>query len=564
MGIHNMELSVLLFLVFISASAFGELFSITQGASMILGPQPTVLSTGSSLECAVQCMLNNDCSAFLFQGNTYECYLLGMLPTSSTSKENYSNSTTGTLFMSSKYHLSGFQKQNQSGQFINSAQDIIVDSAGDCALACGRTESCTSFSVTPVETSQKKGMLCRIPPPADTYWKENNETTLYFEPPLPYLSEVQLVTDGNFYKVTYAVDELLITADLIKKCEFFGGALAPMYPRKRAAAIEAMHVKAFPDSLINGWWTSAVGFGTADGKVFIPAYQPAAEEIPAGFSQAEDGRYYKIVTSASGVSQRDSLLECQALGGTSLALPYPQKRAEKIAKLMQAVGVTSAWTIGKGTAAGTLVVEYSGELKLMPNANDRNQAWSTSSSIPNPVTASHCITLNRDTNTGAPFWNAMDCSSTVVKSYVCEASPPYFQIPSTKRWFRMSLHPTGNPTGKMSAEWFCQRDGGTLAPTYGPTGLPTLTNALSMVIEKTDLFVYACGNNLLNGSWSMCGGTVQPSLKDSQRDLQFWFPGEPSGEAGSNFLALKYSTQLGTYAWDDAAVYQIGFVCGLP
>ncbi|CAG0922697.1 unnamed protein product, partial [Notodromas monacha] len=335
--------------------------------------------------------------------------------------------------------LSAFKQQTPLGQFINSAKDVIVDSAEDCALECGRTEFCTSFSVTPItESSQKKSILCRIPDPKDTYWKENNATTLYFEPVLTRMRGVNLATDGNLYLVTFAPDELITTSDHMKKCEFFAGVLAPMYPRKRAAAIEAMTVKAYPASM---------------------ADQPAAAEIPPGFTQAEDGRYYKIVTSASGMSQ------------------------------------------------------HSGELKLVPNASDPEQVWSTSSAIPSPVTASHCITLNKDTANGDPFWNAVDCSSTLITSYVCEASPPYFQIPSTKRWFRISLYPKVIPVGHMSAGWLCQRDGGTLAPTYGPTGLPTLTNALSWVIEKTDLRLYACGANLQNGSWTMCGAATLVAVK---------------------------------------------------
>ncbi|CAG0918626.1 unnamed protein product [Notodromas monacha] len=410
--------------------------------------------------------------------NSSECALLDNVASSSSSAKQNTGSITGTLMMSSKYRLNGFEQQTQTGQFLTSVKDIIVTSAGDCALECGRTEECISFSVTPTESLQKKGLLCRIPDPYDTFWKENNETTLYFERPLPYPSDVHLATDGNFYKVTPASsNELLTPTEHRDKCNFFFGVIAPVYPRKMAAAVEAMFLKAYPAS-ISSWWTSLAGLGYHEGKLLIPA--------------------------------------------------------------------------------------NSGELKLVPDASDPKQAWSTSSSIPNPVTASHCIALNTDTNTGAPFWNAVDCSSTLIKSYVCEASPPYFQIPSTKRWFRISLYPKVNPTGQMSAEWFCQRDGGTLAPTYGPTGLPTLTNALSLVLGTTSMSVHACGTRLSNGSWSMCGENVQPSLKGSQPDSQFWFTGEPGGTGSTNFLAVRYSADKATYLWDDVAMNQLGFICGLP
>ncbi|CAG0912618.1 unnamed protein product [Notodromas monacha] len=109
------------------------------------------------------------------------------------------------------------------------------------------------------------------------------------------------------------------------------------------------------------------------------------------------------------------------------------------------------------------------------------------------------------------------CDS-LITSYICEAYPPYFYIQSTHTWLRISLNPLVSYNGTMSAEWYCKRDGGYLAPTFGPNGLPTMTPALSMVLgTNASLGLFACGSDAaLEDSWLMCGdeGTSSRSREE--------------------------------------------------
>jgi hypothetical protein len=85
--------------------------------------------------------------------------------------------------------------------------------------------------------------------------------------------------------------------------------------------------------------------------------------LPASFELAEDGNYYLAITSGAPMQQASAVTACIAAGGQLLAMPYPARRAYKLARFMQRKGLTAAWTQGQGRADGTLDLdcEYNSE-----------------------------------------------------------------------------------------------------------------------------------------------------------------------------------------------------------
>jgi hypothetical protein len=142
--------------------------------------------------------------------------------------------------------------------------------------------------------------------------------------------------------------------------------------------------------------------------------------------------------------------------------------------------------------------------------SDPNQLWEDSFFPPAVIGTSLCVVLRLTPNTTRPYFTLDSCMSTV-STAICEFAPPYFQDPTSRRWYKVVNAVNMRSLQSISQE-FCQGEGGTLANPMGRNTLSSFSKAMRLVTDTSSVWV--CGSRVgTSTTWSFCDGTVEPHFQ---------------------------------------------------
>ncbi|CAG0912928.1 unnamed protein product [Notodromas monacha] len=248
----------------------------------------------------------------------------------------------------------------------------------------------------------------------------------------------------------------------------------------------------------------------------------------SGYTLLSDGKLYKSYMNVGTIA--DTRNKCTNDGAT-LSSPYPNNVWTTLASFMpntvqMPIGIYATnrpmgeWTTIDGHT-------FNSNFQIL----DPNQHWG--SNLPNDSTST-CVIMNYAL--GGMTWDDVSCAlaNNRTTSAVCRKTSAWIKA-TTGKSYRFI---TRNFTSQMSAEWACNKVGGTLANMFSKA-VYTATEGIRMrAYGKT---VYIAGSDQIQeDKWLLPDGTIVDATLKATDINQPWKSGEPKGKTEENCAGLTY------------------------